>query len=142
MTPLIYILLSVLCSASHHLRSNHPEQIDACITVRGPDGYGRTGQSCVFPFIFLGVTYTACTKTTDPDDTMWCSTKTDKCDRHVTGQWGYCSEKCQSELDVVTEPDDDTEPDDQTEPDDDTVWINPITFSPTAYPTSSPTISH
>ena len=129
MTPIIYILLFVLGWASHHLRSNR-RLIEDCITVRGPDGYGTNGESCVFPFIFQGVTYNACTNAGDPDDTMWCSTKTDKCDKHVVGQWGYCSKTCLSELDLVKEPDEQT------------VWINPITYSPTVYPTSSPTASH
>ncbi len=123
MTPLIYTLLFVLGSASHNLRS-YRRPVEDCITVRGPDGYGTTGESCVFPFIFQGVTYNACTNAGEPDDTMWCSTKTDKCDLHITGQWGYCSKTCHSE------------------PDDETVWINPITYSPTVYPTSSPTISY
>ena len=52
----------------------------------------KTNQSCVYPFIYQGQIYEACTNTSDPDGKLWCSTKTDQDQHHVRNQdqWGYC----------------------------------------------------
>lgn len=58
-------------------------------------GWGRAGpppsprRPCVFPFVFRGVTYTACAP--EDDVLSWCSTMTDLFDRHIPGNWGYCN---------------------------------------------------
>ena len=76
--------------------------------MSGPD----TGSPCVFPFIFEGVTYTACAEW---GDGRWCSTQVsvdtmwtkihcrhfqvDAAGVHTnTGdlKWGYCSDNCHS----------------------------------------------
>ncbi|CAL4083149.1 unnamed protein product [Meganyctiphanes norvegica] len=44
---------------------------------------------CQFPFIHSGVTYTACTTVDDPEGKLWCSTRTDIQDNHVTGGGHY-----------------------------------------------------
>jgi len=119
-----FIASYVVCySAERHLRSRSADQEElGCTTVPGPDRSGKQDKPCVFPFTFEGVTYDECTPVTDPDDRMWCSIKTDNRDQHVRGEWGYCSDAC---IDFVFD----------VEPDDDIIWINPITASPTAYPT-------
>jgi len=49
---------------------------------------------CQFPFIFNGKTYDACTDKGDPDGRLWCSTKVDRSGKHVSDNWGYCSNEC------------------------------------------------
>ena len=65
---------------------------DNCLT----DGGGKAGAKCVFPFTLDGITYQGCTRTNDPDDRLWCSTKTDSKGVHVSGQgeWGHCNSDC------------------------------------------------
>ena len=60
-----------------------------CLTVGG----GKAGAKCVFPFTSEGITYQGCTRTNDPDDRLWCSTKTDSKGVHLSGQgeWGHCN---------------------------------------------------
>ena len=68
----------------------------ACTTTSGPDPY----KPCAFPFKFRDITYKSCTTDhNDPGDTnAWCSTKTDYSDTHVKGNYGFCEQKCQSNL--------------------------------------------
>merc|ERR1711915_957950 len=51
-----------------------------------------SGDACVFPFTFGGVTFTSCT--TAGGYPMWCSTKVDATGVHVTGNYGDCSADC------------------------------------------------
>ncbi|CAL4142801.1 unnamed protein product, partial [Meganyctiphanes norvegica] len=50
---------------------------------------------CQFPFIYKSVTYTSCTRTGDPDGNLWCSTKTDGLNNHISGGGNYreCSQE-------------------------------------------------
>merc|ERR1711915_733678 len=59
-----------------------------------------SGDACVFPFTFGGVTFTSCT--TAGGYPMWCSTKVDATGVHVTGNYGDCSADC---LTTTTTPD-------------------------------------
>jgi len=61
----------------------------SCITSSGP----RPNQDCVFPFRYLGVTYTACTHL-GPQIIPWCSTKTTLTGNHVEGEYGFCPISC------------------------------------------------
>ena len=48
---------------------------------------------CQFPFIFKNETFNSCTPKHDPDDKLWCSTRTNPItNEHIKGQdlWGYC----------------------------------------------------
>ena len=38
---------------------------------------------CAFPFVLEGKKYDSCTTDEDPDDKLWCSTKTDEKNVHV-----------------------------------------------------------
>ena len=54
-----------------------------CMTVAGPS----SGVECIFPFIFSGITHTACTlHGALPGDKPWCSTKVDGNGNHIGGQ--------------------------------------------------------
>merc|ERR1712079_958932 len=64
----------------------------SCTTSSGP----ASGQACVFPFTFSGVTYNACADWIyggQPSGTTWCSTKVDASGVHVNneGNYGFCS---------------------------------------------------
>ena len=75
----LVVFLLVTCSlALRCLRTN----------FEGP----KTNQRCVYPFIYLGQIYEACTNRSDPHGKFWCSTKTDQDQHHVSyqEQWGYC----------------------------------------------------
>eukprot|EP00090_Calanus_glacialis_P001381 TRINITY_DN10982_c0_g1_i5.p1 TRINITY_DN10982_c0_g1~~TRINITY_DN10982_c0_g1_i5.p1 ORF type:complete len:587 (-),score=157.01 TRINITY_DN10982_c0_g1_i5:46-1806(-) len=59
----------------------------------------ESGETCQFPFTYLGngKTYTTCT--TDNTDRPWCATKVDADGNYLLGvdAWGYCSEGCPSD---------------------------------------------
>merc|ERR1719477_279329 len=59
----------------------------------------RTGESCVFPFIYQGVEHYHCTYAYSP--TAWCATMTDSQGVVVTNRWGDCEtnalSSCQEE---------------------------------------------
>jgi len=54
-------------------------------------GKGPFNQACVFPFKYLGTTYSDCAPREDGDS--WCSTKTDLWHDHIAGYWGNCAPK-------------------------------------------------
>ena len=58
-------------------------------------GGPQVKKPCVFPFVFRGVSYPACTREHDPNGRLWCSTKTFQNGTHVKGNWGYCNESQQ-----------------------------------------------
>jgi alkaline phosphatase D len=53
-------------------------------------GTGPMNKACIFPFIYGGVTYNACTGVGN-GGVLWCSTKTDSSNVHVAGFWGNCA---------------------------------------------------
>ena len=59
-------------------------------------GSAKKDVACHFPFTTGDKTYDACTTDLDPDKRFWCSTKVDRSGKHVSGNWGYCSEDCLS----------------------------------------------
>jgi len=61
--------------------------IPTCLTT--------SSKLCVFPFIYKGVTYNACTKV--GHSKKWCSTQTDANGKHVRGKWGICAASCEEE---------------------------------------------
>ena len=63
-----------------------------------------SGDACVFPFVFQGQRYDACTTDRDPTGRQWCSTRTNPTnDKHQTGFWGYCDPRtCNPECTVYT----------------------------------------
>ena len=61
-----------------------------CYTNGGPD----SNKPCVFPFIYNGIEYTACT-TVENDGIAWCSTEVDVINgNYVGGKWGNCGPGC------------------------------------------------
>jgi len=80
---------------------------------------GDRDTPCVFPFKFKGTTYSICTKSKDPDNEAWCSTKVDTDGNHVTGKgkWGHCNraKRCSA-------------------------YAPPTTQQPTLFPTALPTV--
>merc|ERR1719392_448330 len=72
------------------LSSCQEEQIivPSCTTDSGP----YSGNPCVFPFRYNGVTYTSCT--TQDKSAAWCSTKTTLAGTHVPGYYGFCPSSC------------------------------------------------
>jgi len=66
-----------------------------CVTSSGPS----TGQNCVFPFTWNGVTHSSCADWIyggQPAGTRWCSTQVDSNGVHVNGQgfYGFCPSTC------------------------------------------------
>lgn len=60
-------------------------------------GGNAEGAPCVFPFIFLGKSYDACTTSGRNDGKMWCSsTKSFDEDR----KWGFCPDQGDQSLDL------------------------------------------
>ena len=60
------------------------QYLDSCKT--------EEGLSCVFPFIYEGVTYNSCTK--EGEDYHWCATSVNE-DLTYDG-FGFCEESCYS----------------------------------------------
>merc|ERR550525_911050 len=63
----------------------------ACTTTGGP----ASGQDCVFPFTYNGVTHNSCADWVyggQASGTTWCSTKVDTSGVHVNGEgnYGFC----------------------------------------------------
>jgi len=66
----------------------------SCLTVDG----GRVNVGCVFPFSFKGRTYNGCTTDDDPENRLWCSTRTDSNGVHISGrEWGHCNSACRTD---------------------------------------------
>ena len=64
------------------------------VSTCGGQSDQETEESCVFPFTFRGVTYSACADWTfggQPAGTSWCSTKVDRRGVHVKGSYKFCS---------------------------------------------------
>jgi len=53
----------------------------------------HTGETCIFPFTYAGVTHHQCTLS-GGFDIPWCSTRTDRLRKHIWGNYGYCSSGC------------------------------------------------
>ena len=60
-----------------------------CYTVGGPEREA----GCMFPFLFRGRNYTACTAINNRAR-PWCSTRLDSRGRYIRGRWGYCNDDC------------------------------------------------
>uniref|UniRef100_A0A8D0CLA9 SEL1L adaptor subunit of SYVN1 ubiquitin ligase n=1 Tax=Scleropages formosus TaxID=113540 RepID=A0A8D0CLA9_SCLFO len=67
---------------------SQPPQVP--VTVGGT----AAGEPCLFPFLFLGKEYPACTADGQPDGRLWCAT-TDDYDRDK--RWGFCETEGQAE---------------------------------------------
>merc|ERR1711892_1598766 len=67
--------------------------LSLCLTalVSG-DCLTTSGQSCVFPFKYGGVTYNTCT--TAGGFAPWCSTQVDSSGVHIAGNYGDCTAEC------------------------------------------------
>jgi len=61
------------------------QQSSGCLTT--------SGEPCVFPFIWKGKSYKACTNDGGFGN-AWCSTKTDQFGNHVNGNFGDCGSSC------------------------------------------------
>eukprot|EP00069_Balaena_mysticetus_P009528 bmy_06251T0 len=62
-----------------------PTRVDATVTEGN-----SAGELCVFPFIFLGEEYSACTREGRRDGQLWCAT-TSNFDRDK--KWGFCPDQ-------------------------------------------------
>eukprot|EP00808_Paulinella_micropora_P003586 g64177.t1 len=60
------------------------EDANICVTQSGP----RSGQRCVFPFLYLGVWYSACTMKDSLE--AWCATDVDDIGQAYEQEWGNC----------------------------------------------------
>eukprot|EP00808_Paulinella_micropora_P032100 g21753.t1 len=69
-----------------------------CIAQFGP----KAGSACVFPFVYRGRTFTACTDYDSPSQ-PWCSTALDATGTYIPGKWGYCGD-CGKSAVAVGEP--------------------------------------
>ena len=72
---------------SRHCFSGDPMDQSTC-SVRPPSSYTK----CIFPFKYLGKTYTACTF--DDDTEAWCATKLDLLGNMVEGSKARCGDDC------------------------------------------------
>merc|ERR1711892_375403 len=79
MGSLAVMVLTILGSSS----------CEECSTV-------ETGIPCVFPFIYLNVTYTGCTNVGDQDGKLWCATSVDNNGvyKNSSTERGYCTPDC------------------------------------------------
>lgn len=59
-------------------------------------GNGVFDRECIFPFIYQGVEYNQCTTIGEPRP--WCSLETTAENVHVTGNFGFCRDKSQQEI--------------------------------------------
>ena len=92
MSSLYILSLASLALGSPLTTTNLQQRIpNSCVT--------RTGDTCVFPFTYLGVTHSQCTYSDSP--TPWCATQTDSEGAVVTNKWGDCQvsslSSCQTE---------------------------------------------
>merc|ERR1712154_680300 len=74
----------------------------ACTTTGGP----ASGQDCVFPFTYNGVTHNSCADWVyggQTSGTTWCSTKVDSSGVHVNneGNYGFCPDSAQCTTSVA-----------------------------------------
>ena len=81
MTPLLFLSASLSLGAAFNLGHSSSQRIpNSCST--------QAGTSCVFPFIYSGVTHYQCTYADSP--TPWCATGVDSTGTVVTNSWGDC----------------------------------------------------
>ena len=81
--------MNVLEIIDYRMFVTNPNVLD-CYTNGGPD----SNKPCVFPFIYNGIEYTACT-TVENDGIAWCSTEVDVLNgNYVEGKWGNCGPGC------------------------------------------------
>ena len=82
-------ILNVLEIIDYLMHVTNTNSLD-CYTNGGPD----SNKPCVFPFIYNGIEYTACT-TVENDGIAWCSTEVDVLNgSYVEGKWGNCGPGC------------------------------------------------
>lgn len=63
--------------------------------VGGPPSGKHPGLQCVFPFIYKGKDYKACTTfDASPKHIPWCAVKVDEGRKMVKDQWGTCVDAC------------------------------------------------
>ena len=66
-----------------------PENLDCFKRCADFNRNGKFTNKCKFPFSYKGIMYSDCTKT--GENFLWCSTKTDENNKHISGQWGQCA---------------------------------------------------
>jgi len=81
-----------------------------CVTDSGP----KSGQKCVFPFIFSGKMYSSCTEWLFDEKKsrkgqLWCSTSVDEFGRHKKGNYGFCSDSCKGVVSINSQDSKDLE---------------------------------
>ena len=80
---------------------NHKRK-QTCKTTN-ESGSKKKNAPCQFPFtVGDDKTFDACTTELDPDGRFWCSTKVDNSGKHVSGNYGYCSDDCFSSTTTTT----------------------------------------
>ena len=69
-------------------KQDRPILFSGCRTISGP----RTGELCVFPFIYNSVEYSHCTGV--DHNVNWCSVEVDDSGQYVQDKWGNCGSMC------------------------------------------------
>ena len=71
--------------------SNLKKNLEKNVKTRCADhqGNGKFTKKCQFPFSWKGKLFSSCTKY--DHNSLWCSTKTAKNNKHVEGEWGECA---------------------------------------------------
>ncbi|CAL4061469.1 unnamed protein product, partial [Meganyctiphanes norvegica] len=64
-----------------------------CTVPAPPTASTRGSVPCQFPFIYKEVSYSTCITKDDPNNELWCSTKTDSQNNHLKGNYRKCSDE-------------------------------------------------
>jgi len=100
----IAVPLSVTTDDENDDGNDASKNNEECITDSGP----KSGQKCVFPFLFSGKMYHSCTEWNFDEDKsnkgkLWCSTRVDEFGSHQKGNYGFCSLSCKGVVRITSD---------------------------------------